>query len=225
MSAPPPYPRVPQLIAGRGGRDDLVLDPAAVASLLRGPVVVEEKLDGANVMVWVDQSGVRCALRSGPEGRDRAGQLGPLRAWLARAGAVIQAGLVDGTVVYGEWLWLRHTVSYDRLPGPLIGLDVWRPASGFAIPDDRNTKLAGLGVRSPPMLFRGIVGSIDLLESLMGTSAWGDGPMEGIVVRTEDGSEPRVAKLVRADWAAVGDGEWARGRPRNMIAAGGASWR
>lgn len=46
---PPPYPRIPHLVRGRGTSDDVVLPGAEVAALLGRPVLVEEKLDGANV--------------------------------------------------------------------------------------------------------------------------------------------------------------------------------
>jgi len=67
------------LVSGRGTADDLVLAAPAVASLLGSPVLVEEKVDGANVVLWMEDGRVEAALRSGPGAMDRAGQLGPLR--------------------------------------------------------------------------------------------------------------------------------------------------
>jgi hypothetical protein len=81
MTAPPPYPRVAHLVPGRGSSDDINLNAGEVAALLASEVVVEEKLDGANVVLWLEDEGrIQCALRSGPGSMDRAGQLGPLRA-------------------------------------------------------------------------------------------------------------------------------------------------
>ena len=51
--------------------------------MLARPVLVEEKLDGANVVVWLEDERIECALRSGVGAQDRGKQLGPLRAWLA----------------------------------------------------------------------------------------------------------------------------------------------
>ena len=117
MRNPPAYPRIPHLVPGRGSRDDLVLDATSIDLLLRQPVVVEEKVDGANVVVWADVGVAICVLRSGPGGADRAGQLGPLRVWLGADGQRLGSALLDGSVLYGEWLWwFTHTVAYDRLP-------------------------------------------------------------------------------------------------------------
>lgn len=224
MSAPETYPRIAHLVAGRGSRDDLVLDQGSVTSLLQQACVVEEKIDGANVVIWGEDGTVHCALRSGIGGADRAGQLGPLRGWLAREGTPLSELVTTGPVVYGEWMWFTHTVAYDHLPSLLIGLDVWTPAEGFLRPAGRNTTLAAAGVPVPPELYRGVPGSLRRLESLMGRSTWGPGPMEGVVVRTLDGGEPRAGKLLRPGWRAVGDDEWARGRPRNSAVVGERSW-
>jgi atypical dual specificity phosphatase len=202
----------------------MVLEDAAAASLLKRACMVEEKLDGANVVIWAEDGKVHCALRSGVGSNDRAGQLGPLRAWLSRAGPPLTELVLGGPVVYGEWMWFTHTVPYDRLPSLLIGLDVWTRSGGFLVPDDRVRVVSSAGIPAPPELFRGEPGSIERLESLMGHSAWGPGPMEGIVVRALDGAEPRAAKLLRPGWRAIGDEEWVRGRPRNRVAVGERSW-
>jgi hypothetical protein len=209
MSAPPPYPRLAHLVPGRGTRDDLVLGPAEVAALLSAPVAVEEKLDGANVVVWMDGGRVECALRAGPGAMDRAGQLGPLRAWLAHHDEDVRRLLADGIALYAEWLLLTHTVAYDRLPAYLVALDVWRPESGLLAVDERNSRCAAAGLTTPPELWRGVPGRLEVVERLLGPSGWGPEPMEGLVVRSLE-APPRMAKVVR---------------PRNRLVDQEASWR
>lgn len=223
--APPPYPRMPHLVAGRGTRDDLVLDPADAAGLLARPVAVEEKLDGANVAVWLQEGRVSCSLRSGPGAMDRAGQLGPLRAWLAEHDEAMRQVLAGGAAVYAEWLLLTHTQAYDRLPAYLIVLDLWRVGSGFAAVDDRNGACRAAGLATPPELWRGTAGGAQVIEDLLGPSALGPGPMEGLVVRSLH--DPGVrAKMLRAGFRPLDDEAWGRGRrPRNRLAEGEASWR
>jgi hypothetical protein len=225
VTVPPTYPRIPHLVGGRGSRDDEILDDAGAASLLSRLCIVEEKVDGANAVIWAETGTVRCALRSGVGGSYRAGQLGPLRAWLGRQGASVSELVIGGSVVYGEWMWFTHTVFYDRLPSLLIGLDVWTLGSGFLLPEARSRILNDAGIPVPPELLRGKPGSIKRLESLMGQSTWGPGPMEGVVVRALNGAEPRAAKLLRPGSRPIGDEDWARGRPRNRLAVGEQSWR
>jgi hypothetical protein len=223
VTAPPPFPRIPHLVAGRGTSDDRVLSSAELESLLDTPVLVEEKLDGANVAIWLDGDRVECSLRSGPGGRDRAGQLGPLRAWLAERSDELRV-LLRESALYGEWLLLTHAMRYDRLLAYLVGLDLWSER-GFVPPLERNERLAQAGLHPPPELYRGSPGRFDDLERLLGGSRLGPEPMEGLVVRTLDGSQPRVAKLLRPGFAPVSDEAWSTRRPRNLLADRELSWR
>ena len=221
--APPPFPRVGHLVPGRGSRDDVALDAAAVQALVGGGLVVEEKLDGANVSLWLEDGLVACGLRSGPGAMDRAGQLGPLRAWIAQHDEALRQALADYEAVYAEWLLLSHSVAYDRLPSYLVVLDLWRP-DGFAIPDERNRVCAVAGLPTPPEVWRGVPGSVAAIEERLGRSTFGPEPMEGLVVRTFDGRPPRLAKLLRRGFDQLADAEWKRGRPHNRLSDPTASW-
>ncbi|MPY92866.1 MAG: hypothetical protein GEV08_07285 [Acidimicrobiia bacterium] len=225
VTAPPPYPRIAHVLAGRGSRDDLVLSAAEVASLWSRPLLVEEKLDGATVVLWREGGRLECALRSGPGGQDRARQLGPLRAWLAPRSAALGPVLAEGaSAVYAEWLLLTHSVHYDRLSDYLVGLDVLGPSGAFLDVDGRDAVLAAAGLVPPPRLHRGMLGGVGDLEALLGRSSGCDGPMEGLIVRTLDGTEPRIAKLVRPGFSPAPDEAWRGERPRNQLADRDASW-
>lgn len=223
--SPPAYPRVPHLVPGRGTRDDLVLRPHQVTSLLQREVVVEEKLDGANVVLWEDDGRVQAATRGGAGARDRAGQLGPLRAWAAQHTAALQDVLQGASALYGEWLLLSHTVAYDRLPSFLVALDLLLVDGTFAGPDERDERCRAAGLTTPLPLARGVFGGVPAVEALLERSIVGTGPAEGLIVRAVDGRPPRLAKLVRAGFDRLGDDSWRAGRPRNRLADPEASWR
>lgn len=221
---PPPYPRIPHVVAGRGTRDDLVLGDADRAALLGRPVVVEEKLDGANVMLWCQDGWIACAGRSGPDGQDRAGQIGPLRAWAAEHVDQLRPLVEHGAVLYAEWLLLTHSIAYDRLPSYLVGLDLRAPGGVFAPVDERNRRLGDAGIALPPELFRGVPGTVERIEALLSQpSRVGSAPVEGVVIRSLGGREPRLAKLLAPGFAVRSDDQWQRGRPRNQLEE--ASWR
>ena len=223
MNEPPSYPRIPHLVAGRGTRDDSVLGLNEADALLTRPVLVEEKLDGANVVVWLHDGQVECALRSGADAQDRGRQLGPLRAWLAERADRFRV-LLDEQALYAEWLLVAHGVRYDALPAYLVGLDLWSPRSGFAAPDARSEMLNRAGLVAPPDLHRGTLDGIDRIEGLLGASRAGSELMEGVVVRSLDGREPRIAKLLRAGFSPAPDAAWRRGRPRNLLRERELSW-
>lgn len=188
-----------------------------IASLLEKPLAVEEKLDGACVSVWWNRGRVDCALRSGLGGSDRAGQLGRLRAWLLERSDALRLLLESGNVLYAEWMLLTHTVRYGGLPALLIGLDLLIPERGFLAPADRDRCLREAGLEIPPPLFRGVLPGPAALQGLLGTSKFGAEPMEGLIVRTLDGSEPRLAKLVCPNFERLSDDSWKQGRPLNSV--------
>jgi len=123
--------------------------------------------------------------------------------------------LAGGWVLYGEWLWLTHTVHYNRLPDHLVVLDLWHPESGFAELAERDERARAHGLVVPPRLFTGVLGSMDALLGLMGTSRFGTAPMEGVVLRRGDGAR---CKVLRPGFARAGDDHI--GRVRNVLADG-----
>ncbi|PJF45416.1 MAG: DNA ligase, partial [Candidatus Thermofonsia Clade 3 bacterium] len=98
-------------------RDDKVLSRAEAEQLLAEPVVVEEKLDGANLGISLDERG---ALRLQNRGAwlvpPYAGQFRRLQDWLASHQNRLCAALDQNLIAFGEWCAARHALNYDRLP-------------------------------------------------------------------------------------------------------------
>ena len=213
---PPPYPRTPYLwTPDAGAAGDRVVEPRERPDWLKRPVVVEEKLDGANVSVWWENERPRVASRGGPDAMDRAGQLGPLRGWAGASHDQLASLLANDWVLYGEWLWLTPTVHYNRLPDHLVVLDLWHPESGLADLTERDERARAYGLVVPPRLFTGVLESMDALLELMGTSRFGTAPMEGVVLRRDDGAR---CKVLRRGFVRAGDDHI--GRVRNVLANG-----
>lgn len=111
--------------------------------------------------------------------------------------------------MYAEWLWLTHTVCYDRLPDHLVVLDVLRRGAGFALVDERDRLCRAAGLAVPPLLFRGVLGTEGALLGLLGPSRVGAALMEGAVLRRDDGA---VCKVVRPGFVRADDDRIARRR-------------
>lgn len=150
---------------------------------------------------------------------DRAGQQGPLRAWASKREGVLRGMLGDHVALYGEWLWLVHSLSYDRLPDYLLVLDLWSPEHGFLPGAERDGRARAAELPTPPHLLSGVVGNLERLERMTRRSAYSSGPAEGVVLRREhgDGRFDRC-KWVRSDFARITDAEWRTGRARNRLA-------
>ena len=204
------FPHTPHLVWLASGepRDDKVLSATEAAELLRSEVVLEEKLDGANLGFSLDPAG---ALRAQNRGQyltePQAGQFARLPAWLTRHSIAITEALSEhvdsGLVLFGEWCAARHSVAYTRLPDWFLMFDVLETRTGSFWSSTRRDALAShLGLATVPQIGRGLysLGQLEFLLTSRG-SQFRDGPMEGILIRREnaDCSEQR-AKLVRPDF-------------------------
>lgn len=213
---PPAYPRIPYLVAPTQLLgSDRVVPAAEVPSWFLIPVHVEEKLDGANVSLWLEHGQVQVASRGGVGAMDRAGQLGRLKAWAAESSARLTALLAHGWSVYGEWLWLRHGIAYDRLPDFLVVLDLWHPHAGMASVSERDARVRAAGLLVPPVRHSGVLRDVPGLLSLLGPSAYADTRAEGLVVRrlTDDAR----CKVVDSSYERPADRHFAAG-VRNELA-------
>lgn len=213
--SPPPYPRVPHLWRPSVSTDDLVVAAAERAGWFSEPVTVEEKLDGANVCLWFADDQLQVASRGGPGARDRAGQLGRLRAWGSQHDTQLRQALDGGWSMYAEWLWLAHGITYDRLPALLVVLDLWRTDVGFARTADRDERAESASLAVPPRLFCGVLSGPTRLRGLVERSRYSSNRMEGVILRRGPG---QLCKVVRDDYRRRSDDQWSVGRAYNQLA-------
>ncbi|MHB8764694.1 MAG: RNA ligase family protein [Deferrisomatales bacterium] len=210
------FPHTPHLVwLGEGNpRDDKVLSAPDAQALLAGDVVVEEKLDGANLGLSLSTSGELLVQNRGqylePPYR---GQFERLGAWLAARTGQLFGGLHEGVILFGEWCAARHSLAYDRLPDWFVAFDVYDRAEWrFWSTTRRDALAAAMDIEVVPPIFRGKVTAQRLVE-LVNTrsSAFRAGPLEGVVIRAEVGEWLSArAKLVRAEFTqAIGD-HWRR---------------
>lgn len=193
-------------------RDDKLMSADEVRALLAEPVVVEEKLDGANLGFSLGPDGTLRAQNRGqyltePYG----GQFQRLTGWLAMHGRGIGQALGDHLIAFGEWCAARHSVEYPRLPDWWLMFDVYDRRQGRFWSTRRRDALARqLGVVTVPRLDAGRA-TLASLQKLVASrhSAYRDGPLEGVVVRNED-TDWLLArgKLVRQDFTQSIDTHW-----------------
>lgn len=217
------FPHTPHLAwLGRDApRDDKLMTPAEIAHLLAAPVRVEEKLDGANLGLSVGpDGGIRAQNRGHYLEPPFAGQFKPLSAWVAAHEAALHAHLDAGLILFGEWCALRHFVEYTRLPDWFIAFDVYdRQQQAFWSAARRDRLCELIGLVSSPALRDGLHSLADLTALLDRPSAYVDGPMEGVVIRRDEGPWLSLrAKLVRPDFTQAIQSHWTRRTPeRNRL--------
>ncbi|WP_293225489.1 RNA ligase family protein [Ottowia sp.] len=212
------FPQTPHLAwLGPGTpRDDKLLSPVEVTRLLAGEVVVEEKLDGANLGFSLARDGsLRVQNRGQYLHQPHVGQFARLPDWLALHGSVLQNALTQhtdrGLMLFGEWCAARHSLDYTALPDWFLLFDVYERRSGrFWSSARRNALATGLGLATVPQVTQGhctLAGLITILDTQ--SSRYRPGVLEGLVVRRDDvrWCQER-AKLVRADFTQAIEGHW-----------------
>ncbi len=210
------FPHTPHLawLGASTPRDDKVLSPAEAQALLAGEVVVEEKLDGANLGFSLAPDGTLRAQNRGQYLTEpHAGQFARLPAWLAQHGQALHDALTPALILFGEWCAARHSLDYTALPDWWLLFDVYdRSSNLFWSTARRDALAAATGWATVPQLARGTCTLAALRRQVSETpSRYRGGPLEGMVIRRESAlwCEAR-AKLVRADFTQTIDTHWRR---------------
>lgn len=208
------FPHTPHLAwLGDGSpRDDKVLSPNEVTALLAGNVVVEEKLDGANVGLSLATDGsLRAQNRGNFLAEPHAGQFARLPAWLTQRGDALRSALTSNLILFGEWCAARHSLDYAALPDWFLLFDVYdRSEDHFWSSSRRNTLARSAGLVTAPQVLHGKT-TVTALKQLVATkpSHYREGPLEGVVIRREspEWCEAR-AKLVHPNFTQAMDTHW-----------------
>lgn len=216
------FPHTPHIawLAQGAPRDDKVLAPQEAAELLSADVVVEEKLDGANLGFSLSPE---CELRAQNRGQylhpPHGGQFARLTEWLLLHGDTLQAALAEhaqaNLMLFGKWCAARHSLDCDHLPDWLLLFDVYDLTQGRSWSTPRRNALAAtLGLSTVPRLREGRCTLAQLKDVLSRQhSQFRQGTLEGIVIRRESAlwCEAR-AKLVRPDFTQTITEHWSRRR-------------
>lgn len=216
------FPHTPHLawLAQGVPRDDKVLSPQEAAELLSADVVVEEKLDGANLGFSLSTEGeLRVQNRGQYLHAPNVGQFARLPDWLALHEDKLRSDLALHTrsnlLLFGEWCAARHSLDYDHLPDWFLLFDVYdRTLCRFWNVSRRNALAETLGLSTVPQLLRGKC-TLQQLKDILSCqhSKFRQGMLEGLVIRREsiEWCEER-AKLVRPDFTQTIAEHWSRRR-------------
>lgn len=167
------FPRTFHLQGSRLQPGDEDLDAVPWSEVVGRYVVAEEKMDGANSGLSFDPNGQLFLQSRGHHlaGGPREKHFNPFKQWANGVAGELWKRLGSRFVVYGEWLYAKHTIFYDRLPHYFLEFDVLDVEVGtFLSTARRRELLAGLPVASVPVLWEGVLSDPDELVGLIGPS-------------------------------------------------------
>ncbi|MEL7349407.1 MAG: RNA ligase family protein [Pseudomonadota bacterium] len=168
------YPRTRHLEGSRLQIGDLN-DHKPLSELRGETLVLEEKLDGSNCAISFDRDGGLLLQSRGHylTGGGRERHFALFKTWAAAHAQRLNAVLGDRYVMFGEWLYAKHTVFYDQLAHFFFEFDVLdRREETFLDTPARAALLHGLPVMPVPVLHAGPVASLRQLEALVRPSLY-----------------------------------------------------
>jgi len=219
------FPHTPHLtgLPSKPSRADRVLSNAEVKTFLRGEVIIEEKVDGANLGISVSPENHLVVQNRGAFiERTTSEQFKPLWGWLNIRADELTLLLGQNLILFGEWCFAVHSVRYSRLPDWFIGFDIYdRHAGRYYSSDRRDRTLSSLQLFTVPRIGKGHYSVSQLMRILEEEhSSFGTEKLEGLYLRrdSEDWLEQR-AKIVRDEFTQSIDAHWSsRPLSRNVIA-------
>jgi hypothetical protein len=137
------YPRTRHLVGSRLQPGDEDLDAVPMAALAGRYVVIEEKMDGANSGISFGDDAELLLQSRGHylTGGPRERQFNLLKQWAATITDRLFDAIGTRHVVYGEWLYAKHTVYYDALPHYFLEFDILDTDSGEFLDTPRRAEL------------------------------------------------------------------------------------
>jgi len=208
------YPRTPHLFGSKGTSDDKHLGQRQSQQFVADKsLIVEEKLDGANVGIHfseADELVIQCRGHLLTEGMHPQYDL--LKQWAAVKRNVFEDMLGRRFLLFGEWLYARHTIHYRQLTHYFYEFDIYdKLQHRFLDLEQRLAMLDGTGVQTVPVVHTGAI-TREAMNGLIGVSRFdshfdnplthrSDNLMEGVYLRTEaNGVVTSRAKFVRPEF-------------------------
>ena len=170
------YPRTPHISGSRLQKGDEDLKRIPFELLKDKHLVLEEKLDGANCGISFDAEGTLFLQSRGHylTGGYRERHFALLKTWAGAFASPLFSILGDRYVLYGEWLYAKHTIYYDALPHYFFEFDIWDCEKDvFLDTHRRRTLLEPLAfIHSVPVLHEGAIERLDDMERYIAKSLY-----------------------------------------------------
>ncbi|MBF2067144.1 MAG: RNA ligase family protein [Calothrix sp. C42_A2020_038] len=167
------YPRTHHIQGSRLQPGDEDLDSIPFDDIKDRYLVVEEKVDGANAAISFASTG-EIKLQSRGHyltGGAREKHFNLFKQWANTHASAFYSVLGSRYILFGEWLYAKHTIFYDALPHYFLEYDVFDSENQvFLSTATRQQLLASLPLVSVPILFTGKFQFLKQLIQLLGKS-------------------------------------------------------
>jgi hypothetical protein len=162
--------------------------------------VIEEKMDGANAAVRFGADGSLLLQSRGHylQGGAREKHFDLFKRWASTHAGALRERLEDRYVLYGEWLYAKHTIFYDALPHYFLEFDVLDTTDGtFLSTERRRALLDGAPVVPVLVLHEGTIRTHAALTRLVGRSRFKSDAWKTRLRAAADGRDVDIDRVVR----------------------------
>lgn len=169
------YPRTPHIQGSRLQAGDEDLTQRRFAEISGRHIVLEEKIDGANSAISFTEDGELRLQSRGHflTGGAREKHYELLKQWAAVQRDRLYDVLGSRYIMYGEWMYAKHSIFYDLLPHYFMEFDVLDRLTGkFLDTPSRHELLEDAPICSVPVLASGCFSSRDEILKFLGDSKY-----------------------------------------------------
>lgn len=198
------FPRTKHLVnLGSMTRDDLLYDPKDLSEFLKMDLIVEEKIDGANLGLFLIDNKIMAQNRSHFVNSAYHEQFKSLDRWIESHSIELYNIFSQGNfILFGEWVYMKHSINYTKLPDYFVLYDIYNKNTNEFLERKVTEKIIKESrIHMVPIIYEG-KSTLDELKKLVNTkSLFYDGLVEGIYVRgCNNGIVKYRGKIVRHDF-------------------------
>lgn len=194
-------------------RDDLFATVDEINGLLKQNIIIDEKIDGANLGIYILNGSITFQNRGKIMLTDP--QFDYLPKWYNQHKFEIADILSKGNyIIYGEWMYAKHSIHYDNLPDYYIIFDIYdRDVEKFLSRDRVKNLIKDTTLKLINQISEGFFTINNLLSLVNQKSSYYDGYIEGIYIRHEsNGFLISRSKIVRSEFSQSIDVHWTAGQ-------------
>lgn len=170
------YPRTQHLQGSRLQEGDEDLRQVPFSEILGKTIVIEEKIDGANSAVSFDDAGNLLLQSRGHylTGGYNERHYNLMKQWANNHKALFHTVLGARYIMYGEWMYAKHTVFYDALPAYFMEFDIYDRETGTFLDTPSRKRLTAQMqvVHSVPVLATGVFCTKESILAYLGDSLY-----------------------------------------------------
>ncbi len=167
------YPRTPHIVGSRLQPGDEDLSQIPFSAIQNKYIVIEEKVDGANSAISFGENQELLLQSRGHylTGGYRERHYNLFKTWANFHKEELFKLLGYRYILYGEWLYAKHSVYYDQLPHYFLEFDIFDKENKlFLDTKTRHQMLRGSCIKSVPVLDCGYFSSMKDILRLLGKS-------------------------------------------------------